>query len=119
MRTRVPQRINLYRTLNGIAVATLIIGCAHASSGRSTPVAASPSNSFYGLASSSVRSATVYETHTPSVALDRIDQRTLPLDQTYRHPGTGKGVTVYVFDGGISATHPELAGRVRAGFSGF
>src|SRR6185503_15646382 len=29
------------------------------------------------------------------------------------------GVTVYVFDGGVSPTHPELAGRVRLGFSGF
>jgi subtilisin family serine protease len=54
-----------------------------------------------------------------SFALDRIDQRDLPLDHTYRHPATGRGVTVYVFDGGISQTHPELAGRVRLGFTGF
>jgi subtilisin family serine protease len=56
---------------------------------------------------------------TVSFALDRIDQRALPLDRTYRHGATGKGVTVYVFDGGVSSTHPELAGRVRAGYSGF
>jgi subtilisin family serine protease len=78
-----------------------------------------PSTSIYTLASSSVRSTSVYETHTVSFALDRIDQRDLPLDHTYRHPATGKGVTVYVFDGGISLSHPELAGRVRLGFSGF
>jgi subtilisin family serine protease len=60
-----------------------------------------------------------YESRTVSFALDRIDQRDLPLDQTYRHPATGKGVTVYVFDGGVSQTHPELAGRVRLGYSGF
>jgi subtilisin family serine protease len=60
-----------------------------------------------------------YESRTVSFALDRIDQRDLPLDHTYRHPATGKGVTVYVFDGGVSQTHPELAGRVRLGYSGF
>lgn len=32
---------------------------------------------------------------------------------------TGAGVTVYVFDGGVSTTHPELAGRVRRGFTAF
>jgi len=61
----------------------------------------------------------MYESRTVSFALDRIDQRNLPLDQTYRHPLTGKGVTVYVFDGGVSTTHPELAGRVRLGYTAF
>jgi len=60
-----------------------------------------------------------YESRTVSFALDRIDQRDMPLDQTYRHPATGKGVTVYVFDGGVSQNHPELAGRVRLGYTGF
>ena len=62
--------------------------------------------------------ATSYsEKQTVSFALDRIDQRTLPLDHTYRHYGSGRGVTVYVFDGGILDTHPELAGRVRRGYA--
>ncbi len=103
----------------GVAVA--LVGCAQVSrSGlaSATPSLA-PSSSLYSLASSSARSTTIYESRTISFALDRIDQRELPLDQTYRHSATGKGVTVYVFDGGISDTHPELAGRVRAGFSGF
>ena len=56
---------------------------------------------------------------TVSFALDRIDQRDLPLDHTYRRRGTGRGVTVYVFDGGILPTHPELAGRVRKGYDAF
>ena len=77
-------------------------------------------NTLYSLASSGVRSTTtVYEATTVSFALDRIDQRALPLDRTYRHGATGKGVTVYVFDGGISTTHPDLAGRVRTGYTGF
>jgi hypothetical protein len=59
----------------------------------------------------------VREAPTSSNALDRITKRTLPLDHIYRHRGTGRGVTVYVFDGGISMTHPELAGRVRIGYS--
>ena len=64
--------------------------------------------------------ATAYtEARTVSLALDRIDQRTLPLDHTYRHFGSGQGVTVYVFDGGILETHPELAGRVRRGYDAF
>jgi subtilisin family serine protease len=56
---------------------------------------------------------------TISQALDRIDQRATALDSTYKHIGTGQGVTVYVFDGGVSTTHPELAGRVRLGYTGF
>ena len=64
--------------------------------------------------------ATAYmESQTVSLALDRIDQRTLPLDQTYKHFGSGRGVTIYVFDGGILDTHPELARRVRLGYDAF
>ena len=64
--------------------------------------------------------ATPYiESQTVSLALDRIDQHLLPLDQTYKHFGSGRGVTIYVFDGGILDTHPELAGRVRMGYDAF
>jgi subtilisin family serine protease len=103
-----------------LSVASLCAGCAHISD-RTLQTPAPPvveAGSFYSLASSSVRS-TIYEAPTISFALDRIDQRALPLDRTYRHGATGKGVTVYVFDGGVSTTHPELAGRVRVGYSGF
>src|ERR1043165_5741719 len=44
------------------------------------------------------RRGSAIATKTTSVALDRIDQRQLPLDATYRRSGSGRGVTVYVFD---------------------
>ncbi len=62
---------------------------------------------------------TLVEEPTLSLALDRIDQHELPLDRTYRHFGTGRGIVVYVFDGGVLDDHPELAGRVRRGFDAF
>ncbi len=55
----------------------------------------------------------------PSLALDRITKRHPLLNGRSAHDGTGRGVTIYVFDGGIAATYPELAGRVRAGFDAF
>jgi subtilisin family serine protease len=120
MRNRTSTLMSHYRGFAQWAAAAVLVGCAHAAqTGPANPthVAIEPST-LYRLASSSVRS-TIYETRTISFALDRIDQRSLPLDQTYRHPATGKGVTIYVFDGGISTSHPELAGRVRTGYTGF
>ena len=50
--------------------------------------------------------------------LDRIDQRDLPLNATYSSNFTGAGVTTYILDTGIRATHTEFGGRVAVG-SGF
>jgi len=49
--------------------------------------------------------------------LDRIDQRSLPLDESYVYGGAGTGVTVYVVDTGILAGHTDFGGRVAAGFN--
>ena len=49
--------------------------------------------------------------------LDRIDQRDLPLDSAYTYNATGTGVTAYIIDTGIRATHSEFGGRVTAGFT--
>src|SRR5690606_3410138 len=49
--------------------------------------------------------------------LDRIDQRLLPLDQTYTYDVDGSGVHVYIIDTGIRSTHTEFTGRIGDGIS--
>ncbi|WP_433057885.1 S8 family serine peptidase [Dactylosporangium sp. CS-033363] len=52
----------------------------------------------------------------PNWGDDRIDQASLPLNQRYEYPASaGQGVTVYVLDTGLNASHVDFSGRVRQG----
>jgi hypothetical protein len=57
-------------------------------------------------------------TQTPAVwGLDRTDQRSLPLNNSYTYTSTGAGVTAYVIDTGIRLSHHEFGGRAVAGYT--
>ena len=49
--------------------------------------------------------------------LDRIDQRNLPLSNGYTYNATGSGVTAYIIDTGIRASHSQFGGRVGSGYT--
>ncbi len=47
-------------------------------------------------------------------ALDRIDQRHLPLDgRPFEPGGTGVGIEIYVIDSGVRIAHPAFGGRAE------
>lgn len=48
--------------------------------------------------------------------LDRIDQRNLPLNNTYTYNFTGSTVHAYIIDTGIRTTHSEFGGRAFKNF---
>jgi len=53
----------------------------------------------------------------PTWGLDRIDQRSLPLDRSYTYASSGAGVNVYILDTGIRTTHVEFGGRASGAFT--
>ena len=48
--------------------------------------------------------------------LDRIDQRSLPLNGSYSYANTGAGVRAYIIDTGIRFDHLDFGGRASSGF---
>lgn len=49
--------------------------------------------------------------------LDRIDQRNLPLNNSYAYSTSASNVSAYVIDTGILASHSQFGGRVQQGYS--
>ena len=47
--------------------------------------------------------------------IDRIDQRALPLSNSFTYSNTGAGVKAYIVDTGIRITHTEFGGRASIG----
>lgn len=57
---------------------------------------------------------------TPSWGLDRTDQPSLPLDNSFTYPTQGgAGVRAYIVDTGVQADNPDFAGRIAAGYDAF
>jgi subtilisin family serine protease len=48
--------------------------------------------------------------------IDRIDQRDLPLNQTYNYDTTASGVHAYIIDTGVLLSHSQFTGRMGNGF---
>jgi aqualysin 1 len=60
---------------------------------------------------------TLDATQSPATwGLDRIDQRNLPLSNSYTYNFTGAGVSAYIIDTGIRVSHNEFGGRAVSGY---
>ncbi|MGI8692747.1 MAG: S8 family serine peptidase [Geodermatophilaceae bacterium] len=59
--------------------------------------------------------ASATQTNPPSWGLDRIDQRDLPLNNSYTYPTTASNVRAYIIDTGVRFTHSTFGGRATSG----
>ncbi len=73
------------------------------------PASAAPAGS------AAVGASTVTTQVNPGWGLDRLDERSRPLDWRYRARSTGAGVTAYVIDCGMQTSNAEFSGRAVKG----
>jgi subtilisin family serine protease len=57
------------------------------------------------------------QSNPPSFGLDRVDQRSLPLDGAFTAPSTASNVNAYIIDSGIRVTHADFGGRATFAFN--
>lgn len=94
------------KTLAAIALSISIISC------RSTQSLSHDNETVTAKIAPPKTHRAIFRSMTISKMLDVIDQRKLPLDTMYNHENSGKGVTVYVFDGGIPTNYSDLNGKI-------
>jgi subtilisin family serine protease len=64
-----------------------------------------------------VMSANAITVTTPSWGIDRIDQVSLPLSNSFTYTSTGTGIDAYIIDTGILISHTDFGGRAVGGYS--
>ncbi|MGW7298229.1 S8 family peptidase [Streptomyces sp. NPDC054829] len=95
------------KALNGYAV--------EASAAEAARLAADPA--VASVVQNRTFSIAATQPNPPSWGLDRIDQRSLPLNNSYTYPDSaGQGVTAYVIDTGVRITHSDFGGRASYGY---